>query len=73
MTKVIILIVFLRSLEMKFETFIGAFVYAMATVLAISLALALSKYAFGNTNFGAFGVVLSCICALVASIVGKHE
>ena len=58
---------------MNYETFITAFVYAMATVLAISLALALSKYAFGNTNFGACSVVLSCICASVVSIVGKYE
>lgn len=58
---------------MKFEIFIGAIVFTMANVLAISLALALSKYAFGNVSFGAFGVVLSYSYALAVSIVGKHE
>lgn len=58
---------------MKFEIFIGAIVFTMANVLAISLALALSKYAFDTVSFGTFGVVLSYSYALAVSIVGKHE
>lgn len=58
---------------MKYEKFIGAFAFTMANVLAVSLALALSKYAFDNINFGAFGVVLSYSYALAVSLAGKHE
>ena len=58
---------------MKFEKFIGAIVFTMANVLSISLALALSKYAFDTISFGAFGVVSSYSYALATSIVGKYE